>query len=105
MKQTWRTTMAMPKGFKSENGYGTSKQFDGKTYHQIADQLNEEGFKMNHSTARNVYVQALMKIASEVSGLYDLKLDKKALKKIAINPEFQETIRDFMDELDSGIDQ
>ena len=97
--------MAMPKGFKSENGYGTSKQFDGKTYHQIADQLNEEGFKMNHSTARNVYVQALMKIASEVSGLYDLKLDKKALKKIAINPEFQETIRDFMDELDSGIDQ
>ena len=97
--------MAMPKGFKSENGYGTSKQFDGKTYHQIADQLNEEGFKMNHSTARNVYVQALMKIASEVSGLYDLKLDKKALKKIAINPEFQETIRDFMDELDCGIDQ
>ena len=29
--------MAMPKGFKSENGYGTSKLFDGMTYHQIAD--------------------------------------------------------------------
>lgn len=97
--------MGMPKGFKSENGYGTSKQFDGKTYHQIAHQLNEEGFKMNHSTARNVYVQALMKIASEVSGLYDLKLDKKELKKIAINPDFQETIRDFMDELDCGFDR
>lgn len=95
--------MAMPKGFKSENGYGTSKKFDGKTYHQIADQLNEEGYKMNHSTARNVYVQALIKIADEVSSLYNLDLDKKDLKKIAINPEFQETIRDFMDELDSGI--
>jgi hypothetical protein len=95
--------MAMPKGFKSENGYGTSKKFDGKTYHQIADQLNEEGYKMNHSTARNVYVQALIKIADEVTGLYNLDLDKKDLKKIAINPEFQETIRDFMDELDSGI--
>jgi hypothetical protein len=58
---------------------------------------------MNHSTARNVYVQALIKIADEVSSLYNLDLDKKDLKKIAINPEFQETIRDFMDELDSGI--
>jgi hypothetical protein len=26
-------------------------------------------------------------------------MDEKELKKIAINPEFQETIRDFMDEL------
>lgn len=95
--------MAMPKGFKSENGYGTSKQFDGKTYHQIADELNEQGFKMNHSTARNVYVKALMKIASEVTDLYDVSMDEKKLKKIAINPEFQETIRDFMDELDNGI--
>tara|TARA_Y100000992_G_scaffold277910_1_gene223074 strand:+ start:1079 stop:1375 length:297 start_codon:yes stop_codon:yes gene_type:complete len=97
--------MAMPKGFKSENGYGTSKQFDGMTYHQIADQLNEQGFKMNHSTARNVYVKALMKIASEVTDLYEVTMDQKKLKKIAINPEFQETIRDFMDELDSGVTQ
>jgi len=95
--------MAMPKGFKSENGYGTSKQFDGMTYHQIADELNDQGFKMNHSTARNLYVRALMKIASEVTDLYDVEMDQKKLKKIAINPEFQETIRDFMDELSSGI--
>jgi hypothetical protein len=97
--------MAMPKGFKAENGYGTSKKFDGKTYHQIADELNEQGFKMNHSTARNVYVNALIKIASEVTDLYNIDMDKAKLKKIAINPEFQETIRDFMDELDSGIKQ
>ena len=100
---TKEKTMAMPKGFKSETGYGTSKQFDGMTYQQIADQLNEQGYKMNHSTARNVYVKALMKIASEVTELYDVSMDQKKLKKIAINPEFQETIRDFMDELDSGI--
>lgn len=91
--------MAMPKGFKSQNGYGTSKQFDGKTYHEIAGELNDQGYKMNHSTARNVYVKALMKIASEVTDLYDVSMDEKELKKIAINPEFQETIRDFMDEL------
>ena len=40
--------MSMPKGFKSENGYGTSKQFEGKTYHEIADYMQEQGFKMNH---------------------------------------------------------
>ena len=91
--------MSMPKGFKSQNGYGTSKQFDGKTYHEIAGELNDQGYKMNHSTARNVYVKALMKIASEVTELYDVSMDEKELKKIAINPEFQETIRDFMDEL------
>ena len=94
--------MSMPKGFKSENGYGTSKQFDGMTYHEIADKLNEQGFKMNHSTARNIYVKALMKIASEVTDLYDIETDEKKLKKIAINPEFQETIRDFMDDLTTG---
>ena len=97
--------MSMPKGHKSLNGYGTSKTLGGISYDKIAQRMNELGFKMNHSTARNVYVQALMKIASEVSSLYDVKLDKKALKKIAINPEFQETIRDFMDELDCGINQ
>ena len=52
--------MTMPKGFKSENGYGPSKLFDGMTYHEIADSMREAGFKMNHSTARNVFVNALI---------------------------------------------
>ena len=62
--------MSMPKGFKSENGYGTSKLFDGLTYHEIADNMREAGFKMNHSTARNVFVTGLMKIASNLSELH-----------------------------------
>ena len=93
--------MSMPKGFKSKNGYGTSKQFDGKTYHEIADEMKDAGFKMNHSTARNVYINALIKIAGEVSDLYDLNLSQKELKAIAINPNFQESIRDFMDNIDA----
>lgn len=89
--------MAMPKGFKSENGYGTSKQFDGMTYHEIAKSLNDQGMKMNHSTARNVFVKALIKVADEVTELYGMKLTEKELKSIAINPDFQESVRDFMD--------
>ena len=51
---------------------------------------------MNHSTARNVFVNSLIKIASEVTTLYELKLSNSELKKIAINPFFQGAISDFM---------
>ena len=92
--------MAMPKGFKSENGYGTSKLFDGMTYHEIADSMRESGYKMNHSTARNVFVNALIKVADEISDLYDLKLSTEDLKRLAINPDFQDSVRGFMSEID-----
>jgi len=89
--------MSMPKGFKSETGYGTSKQFEGKTYHEIAKIMNEAGFKMNHSTARNLFVNALIKVADEITTLYNQDHNKEDLKKLAINPDFQESVRDFMD--------
>jgi len=88
--------MSMPKGFKSKNGYGTTKALGGKSYHDIADQMVNSGFKMNHSTARNVFVNSLIKIAVQVTSIYDLKLDKKQIKEIAINPCFQEAVSDFM---------
>ena len=88
--------MAMPKGFKSKNGYGTTKSLGGKSYHEIADHMVDSGFKMNHSTARNVFVNSLMKIAEKVTTIYDMNLDKKEIKIIAINPEFQEAVSDFM---------
>ena len=91
--------MAMPKGFKSENGYGTSKLFDGMTYHEIADTMRESGYKMNHSTARNVFVNALIKVADEIVDLYDLDLTEKELKSLAINPDFQDSVRGFMSDL------
>ena len=94
--------MAMPKGFKSENGYGTSKLFDGMTYHEIADTMRESGFKMNHSTARNVFVNALIKEADEIVDLYDLQYSDQDLKNLAINPDFQDSVRGFMSEVSSG---
>ncbi len=97
--------MAMPKGFKSENGYGTSKLFDGLTYHEIADSMRESGFKMNHSTARNVFVNALIKVADEIADLYQLELTQKDLKRLAINPDFQDSVRGFMSELGSDRSQ
>jgi hypothetical protein len=37
-----------------------------------------------------------MKIAEKVTTIYDMNLDKKEIKNIAINPEFQEAVSDFM---------
>ena len=90
--------MSMPKGFKSDNGYATTKSLGGVTYHEVASIMGEKGYKMNHSTARNVYVNALVKIAKGVTDMYGMSLSKKELKKIAIDPRFQGAVSDFMKE-------
>ena len=51
--------MPMPKGHKLENGYSTSKSLGGDSYQEISDKMSDQGFKMNHSTARNVFVNSL----------------------------------------------
>tara|TARA_B100000282_G_C31441432_1_gene358169 strand:- start:136 stop:402 length:267 start_codon:yes stop_codon:yes gene_type:complete len=86
----------MPKGFKTKNGYGTTKELGGATYHEVAQVMNEKGFKMNHSSARNIYISAMMKIAREVSNLYELKHTDKEIKSIAIDPDFQSAVSDFI---------
>ena len=92
--------MPMPKGYKKETGYGSKKHLGGMTYHEIAKKMNEKDFKMNHSTVRNIFVQGLMKIAKNLSASNDLQLDKIALKKIAIDPRFQEAVSEYMKELE-----
>lgn len=92
--------MPMPKGYKKETGYGSSKSLGGKSYHQIAEAMNDKDYKMNHSTARNVFVSALMKIASNICQSYDQKLCEKEIKKIAIDPRFQEAVAEYMREIE-----
>ena len=88
--------MAMPKGFKSENGYGTSKLFDGMTYHEIADTMRESGYKMNHSSVRNYVTRGFCKIVKNISINYDLNYTDDQIKKIAQSQEFQDSIIKIM---------
>jgi len=92
--------MSMPKGYKKETGYGTGKNLGGFSYHKIAEVMNEKQFKMNHSTARNIYVNGLMKIVESISGMYGIKMDKKKIKNIAIDPRFQEAVAEYMREIE-----
>ena len=90
----------MPKGYKKETGYGTSKSLGGLSYHKIAEKMNQNNYKMNHSTARNVFVTGLMKIASNLSELHGQKFDQKKIKQIAIDPRFQEAVAEYMREIE-----
>ena len=92
--------MSMPKGYKKETGYGTGKSLGGVSYHKIAEIMNEKNFKMNHSTARNIYVNGLMKIVESIATMYGIKMDKKKIKNIAIDPRFQEAVADYMREIE-----
>ena len=92
--------MPMPKGFKSENGYSTKKSLGGKSYQEISTIMTEKGFKMNHSTARNVFVSSLEKIARDVVDLYDISADEKSICRISKDPRFQDAIVSFMREIE-----
>ncbi len=88
--------MPMPKGHKVDNGYSTSKQLGGASYHSISETMSEKGFRMNHSTARNVFVNSLKKIAKNVVELYDVEYNEKELTRIAKDPRFQDAVVEFM---------
>ena len=58
--------MSMPKGYKAQHGYATvNTTLGGLGYREIAEKMTEEGNKMNHSTARNVFLSAMSKFAKE----------------------------------------
>ena len=63
--------MSMPKGYKSSHGYATVSNIQGGLgYREIAEKMTAEGDKMNHSTARNVFLAAMRKLARDLCKLY-----------------------------------
>ena len=95
--------MAMPKGFKCSDGYATTTELGGKSYQQIADIMTERGFKMNHSTSRNVFVNGMTKIVKSVLETQGVTLSDKDIIRVAKNPRFQEGVSEIISD-SSGID-
>mgnify|MGYP003129369529 CR=1 FL=1 len=94
--------MAMPKGFKSTNGYATTSELGGISYSEIALIMSKRGFKMNHSTVRNILLRSLMKIAKATCELYNVEFDDEKVKLIAKDPRFQEGIAVYLKEGSDG---
>ena len=90
--------MSMPKGYKSNYGYATISEIEGGLdYRSIAEKMSADGFKMNHATARNVFVRGMSKIAKEVCEVYGETACAKRKKSIAIDPTFQNTIAELIE--------
>jgi hypothetical protein len=88
--------MAMPKGFKSKNGYATTSELGGKSYHEIADTMTSRGFKMNHSTSRNVFVGGMCKLAKDVAAAHGVCLSDDDIIRVAKDPRFQSGISEII---------
>ena len=89
--------MPMPKGFKSENGYATTKQFaGGEDYRAIAEKMSSRGYKMNHATARNVFLSALRKIAKPIHQENNIAVSEDKLQKTAKDPRFQAGVAEIL---------
>jgi len=91
--------MSMPKGFKKQHGYATVDSLDGSMgYREIAEFMTENGDKMNHSTARNVFLSAMSKLAGDVCTQFDGHSRKK--DEMAKDPRFQSGIYDILVNID-----
>ena len=91
--------MSMPKGYQSELGYATVSSEDGcMGYREIAETMTSNGDKMNHSTARNVFLRALEKLADPVCKIYG----NNDPVKMARDPRFQSCMQEIIE--DFGVD-
>jgi hypothetical protein len=83
----------MPKGFKTKNGYATVTDLEGALdYRRIAEHMTSAGDKMNHATARNLFMSAMRKIAKPLHELHGMPLDENAITETARDPRFQEGV-------------
>ncbi len=94
--------MPMPKGHKSKFGYATVKTFSGGSdYRAIAEEMTSSGYKMNHATARNVFLSALTKIAEPIHSLHSGP--KPDISATVRDPRFQEGVAAILSEINQNI--
>ena len=98
--------MSMVPGSKFKNGYATvSVDFGGMEYRAIVEKMAEGGDVISVSTARNLTLLALQKIARELcimEGTPAADLDKETLR-VALDPRFQESMAVMLGDVNSHI--
>jgi len=88
----------MPRGYQSKHGYATVTEFDGLGFKEIALQMTAEGDEMNHSTARNVLLRGLIKMAKPICRLHgvpDSEIETESIRT-AVDPRFQASIAELL---------
>ena len=89
--------MSMPKGHKSKHGYATISSIEGgMDYRTIAETMTEEGHKMNHATARNIFLSAMCKIAKPLHNINGQSTSDDILRRTAGDPRFQAGVAEIL---------
>ena len=60
--------------------------------------MTERGFKMNHSTSRNVFVGGMCKLAKNVAAAHGVELSDEEVIRVAKDPRFQSGISEIISE-------
>jgi len=93
--------MSMPKGYKSSHGYATVSSSDGGLgYREIAERMTDNGDKMNHSTARNIFLSAMRKVAKDACDMLGVEPNNENLKRVSSDPRFQSGVIDILRGID-----
>ena len=95
--------MPMPKGYKKDNGYSTVQTQGGMGYREIAEKMTGSGDKMNHSTARNVFMKAVRKVAKDACNTIGVALSESDIEKIAADPRFQSGLIEIINDESSRV--
>ena len=73
----------------SDKKYVTTNDYEGMGYYDIAKVMSDSGDKMNHSTARNIFLSAMSKFVTELCDIYNIPVTKDKIKKVSSDPRFQ----------------
>lgn len=89
--------MPMPKGHKVKGGYFTVASIQGADdYKLIAKKCSDMGYKMQHSTARNVFLSAMGKIALSIQNSEGRNPSEGELFDIARSSNFQASVAEIL---------
>lgn len=87
----------MPKGKKIKFSYATVSDDDtSANYRTISKIMSENGYKMNHASARNYILKIMKQFAKSIALREGIKLSDDKLLIIARNPNFQSAIGDLV---------
>jgi len=91
--------MPIKKGSRFDGGYATVGEEDGVNYREMSEIMTQNGFEMNHSSARNYVLRVMRKFADELMKEWGLSTRDFDAEIIAKSPQFQQGIGEILQEL------
>jgi hypothetical protein len=69
---------------------------DGVDFRTIAKTMSENGYPMNHATARNILIQAMERLLNTVAQNMGLKLKQKHIKELIKDQSIHHALADVL---------